>query len=438
MTRILQLVPLLLAAAVLFLGNGLLLTLIALRSDAEGFSATMIGAIGTTYFAGFLIGSRFTPWLIDLVGHVRVFAALAAIGCAAVLLHILLIDPVAWMAIRAVSGLCIAGLFTTIESWLNGTVENRDRGRILSIYSLVDLGAATGSQLLLPLIGIKGFEIFCVTAMLFSLSLVPIAISPTATPQPQEPVRFSLIDAWRISPLAFMTCLTIGLTNSSYRAIGPLYGRDIGLDLSGVALFLAAGIVGGAVLQLPLGWLSDRIDRRKVLILASLGATAASLYVTSLSGDIYLRNPLGTVIRTQTDPTWFYLGSFLFGCFSMPLYSLAAAHANDFAKPNQFAVLSAGLLFTYGLAASVGPLASAWLMSQFGPQALFLFFSVAHAALVVVALIRMRARPTVPSEARGRFTVTPRTTPAILRLARRRLSWHGGRSNEEDGEPATK
>lgn len=422
MGRFLHLTPLLLAAAILFVGNGIMLTLITIRAGLEGFSPAIVGLMGTFYFGGFLLGSIFGPRLIELVGHVRVFAALAALGGGCALIHILYVDPIAWMGARAVAGFCIAGLFTVIESWLNSASDNRDRGRVLSIYSLIDLGTATSAQFMLPLVGPSGFEIFAIAALFFTFSLVPLALTPAATPAAHEPVRLAILDVWRISPLAFITCFTIGLTNSSYRAIGPFYATEVGLDLQGVATFMAAGIIGGAVLQLPLGYLSDRIDRRIVLIIASLGATICGLFVASLSGSIYLTNTLGTVIRTETAPEYYYLASFLFGAFAMPLYSLAAAHANDHAKPGQYAVLSAGLLFTFGIAATVGPLASSTAMEFMGPPGLFAFISVCHAGLVISAIVRMRARAAVPEEERATFTVLPRTSTAIFRLARKRLT----------------
>ena len=319
----------------------------------------------------------------------------------------------------------MAALFTVIESWLNSATENRDRGRILSVYSLIDLATATGAQFILPLMGPEGFEVFAVVALFFIFALVPLALTPAATPVAHEPVRLAIFDVWKISPLAFMTCFTIGLTNSAYRGMGPLYATEVGLDLSGVATFMAAGILGGAVLQFPLGYVSDRIDRRIVLTFTSLGATICGLIVASLSGSIYATNPLGTVIRTETPPEYYYAASFVFGAFAMPLYSLAAAHANDFAKPGQYAVLSAGLLFTFGVAATIGPIASSTVMAWLGPPGLFTFISACHGGLVVAALVRMRARPTVPEEERATFTVLPRTSTAIFRLARKRLTSGG-------------
>ncbi len=422
MINMATLLPLFSAAAILFAGNGMLITLIALRGDLEGFSPATIGAIGTCYFVGFLVGSLRAPKLIEMVGHIRVFAALAAIGAATVLVHVLIVDPYLWMLARAVTGFCISGLFAAIESWLNGATSNKDRGRVLSVYSLIDLAAVTAAQFMLPTLGTKGFAVFAVTAMFFTLSLVPIALSPSAVPTTSEPVRLAIRDAWKISPLAFMTCFTIGLTNSSYRAIGPVYATEIGLDTAGVAFFISAGIVGGAILQLPLGWISDRIDRRKVLMFCSAGATIASIGLSLLSDSVFLRNSLGTVISTQTSPTWYYIGSFLFGAFAMPLYSLAAAHANDFAKAGQHAVVTAGLLFTFGVAASFGPMASSLAMEYFGPPAFFTFMSLCHGMLVAAAVYRMLARPPASEEDRAKYTLMPRTSFAIFRLARRRLT----------------
>lgn len=425
MINLVSLLPLLTAAAILFAGNGMLITLIALRGDLEGFSATTIGAIGTSYFVGFLLGSLRAPKLIEQVGHIRVFSALAAIGAFTVLLHVLIVDAYLWMATRAVTGFCIAGLFATIESWLNGETSNKDRGRVLSIYSLIDLCAVTAAQFMLPTLGTHGFAVFAVTAMFFTMSLVPVALSPTSLPLTAEPVKLVLRDAWKISPFAFTTCFAIGLTNSSYRTIGPVYASEIGLDTTGVAFFISAGIVGGAILQLPLGWISDRMDRRKVMLFATAGATLAGLAVSFLSG-ISSPQSTGTNAAIQTSHYLYYLGSFAFGAFAMPLYSLAAAHANDYAKPGQFAVLSAGLLFTFGVAASVGPMASSLAMQIFGPSAFFTFMSICHGSLVLSAIYRMRARPPAPDDERGKYTYMPRTSFAIFRLARRRLTGEAG------------
>jgi len=429
-----KLLPLLFAVAILLCGNGILITLISLKANAIGWSATTIGLLGTAYFGGFLVSSIYAPRLIDLVGHVRVFAALASLSAISALMLILVEDQYVWMASRAIAGFCIAGLFTAIESWINGAVENQDRGRMLSIYSLTDLGAVTASQLLLPVFGTEGTILFLITAIMFSCSVLPVTLSPREVQQVYEPVKTKLRDVWKVSPLAFATCFVIGLTNSSYRTIGPIYATNVGLDTAGVAFFITAGIVGGAVLQLPIGWLSDRIDRRQVLALATILAVVAGMYLSYLSQGDTLHSPNGTIYVTGLTPYWFYAGSFLFGCFAMPLYSIAAAHANDFAKPGQFATITAGMLFTYGISATFGPTLSSLAMERFGPPGFFAFIGMAHAALVLFAFVRMQARDTVPEEERVRYAPLLRTSRGIFNLAKRRLTVPQGELDQSQAE----
>lgn len=418
-----RLLPLLFSVAILLCGNGILITLISLKANALGWSATTIGLLGTTYFGGFLISSIYTPRLIDMVGHARVFAALASLSAISALMLVLYEEPITWMVSRALAGFCIAGLFTAIESWINGAVENQDRGRMLSVYSLTDLGAVTASQLLIPVFGTEGTILFLITAIMFCFSVVPVTLSPRDATQPFEPVKLKFKDVWRVSPLAFMTCFVIGLTNSSYRTIGPIYATNVGLDTQGVAFFMTAGIVGGAVLQLPIGWLSDRMDRRHVLSLTTVSAVAAGLLLAYLSQGDRMHGGAGTSIYlTGLQAEWFYAGSFLFGCFAMPLYSIAAAHANDFAKSGQFATITAGMLFTYGVSATVGPMLSSFSMDYFGPPGFFLFICAAHAGLLAFAFTRMRARDTVPDEDRVRYAPLLRTSRGVFNLARKRLT----------------
>ena len=353
------------------------------------------------------MGSRLVGGMIARVGHIRVFASLAAIAAATSLAFVIFIAPVLWVAMRVVMGFCISGLFTVIESWLNEAASNSDRGRVLSIYRLVDLAAVTGSQFVLPAVGVEGFEIFSLMAGLFCLSLVPIALSQRGAPPPIEAmVPFDLGLVWRISPLAVIGIFAVGMTSSAFRALGPLYAGRIGFDIAGVAYFMAAGIVGGAVLQLPFGALSDRYDRRWVLIAATLGAAFAGLSLAFIDG---LSRPLS------------FVQIFLFGAFALPLYSLSVAHANDFAEKGQFAALSAGLLFVYSLGASLGPLLGSLAMEAAGAHALFGYIALVHFALVIVALVRMRSRPIAEGRRRARYTALLRTSPAIFRLARRRL-----------------
>jgi MFS family permease len=396
--------PLFATAAILFAGNGLQGTLIALRANEEGFSTSLIGLMGAAYFVGFMVSCLKTSQIIRAVGHIRAFAALAAVAAAGTLLLVLVIDPYAWIALRAAMGFCFAGLFMVLESWLNESVPNQDRGRVLSIYRVVDLTAVIAGQFLLPVVGTQGFTLFAIMAMLFCLSLVPVSLSNRSRPKPPEQFEFAIAKIWAISPLACLGCVTIGLTNSAFRLIGPLYGQEMGLDVAGIAFLMSAGILGGAVLQLPLGYLSDRFDRRWVLIACTGGAALAGLFLTFVSGGA---------------PLALYAGAFAFGAFALPLYSLSAAHANDRADAGQYVLLAAGLTLFFSLGAAVGPIVASVVIEQLGAPMFFAYTSVIHFSLIFTALYRMARRPGVPRHRRSRFVMLLRTSPAIFRLARR-------------------
>ncbi len=405
MSSIRPLVPLLLAAAILLGGNGLQGTLIALRGAQEGFSAATIGFIGTAYFAGFLLGCLVVVPMMRAVGHVRSFSALAALAAVGTLLLVMFIDPVMWTLVRFMSGFCFAGLFTVMEAWLNSGVANRDRAQVLSVYRVVDLCAVTGAQFLIPLVGAGGTEIFLVMAIMITLSLVPVSLGDRSNPKPPDDVKLDLRRAWAISPLAAIGCIAVGLTNSAFRTMSPVYAADVGMSVADVATFVSMSIVGGAVIQYPLGYFSDRFDRRLVLLVTTLLALAAALALALFAGN-----------GRMTD----FALVFVFGSFAMPLYSLSAAHANDRAAENEYVLLNAGLMLFYSVGAIVGPFAAANVMEWYGPHSLFLFSVAVYAAMVVAILWRMSARPSVPSEERGRFIALLRTSLLFGRLAARR------------------
>ena len=221
MTRIRPLVPLLAAAGVLLAANGLQGTLVALRASSEGFSTVYIGVISAAYFIGYLAASIFAPRLLQSVGHIRVFAAMASLSAIGTLLLVIAIDPVSWTLIRLMMGFCFSGLFTTVESWLNASAEQDSRARLLSIYRIIDLGAVTGAQYLIPVFGVEGYVIFSVTAILFAFSLVPVSLSDRSRPAPPDSFHFDLRAIWALSPLACMSCMGIGMTNAAFRLISP-------------------------------------------------------------------------------------------------------------------------------------------------------------------------------------------------------------------------
>jgi len=404
LSSIRPLIPLLLAAAILLGGNGLQGTLIALRGAAEGFSASTIGFMGTAYFAGFLVGCFAITPMMKQVGHVRSFASLAAIASAGTLFLVLFIDPVVWSAVRFVSGFAFAGLFTVMEAWLHAGVSNENRARVLAIYRVVDIGSVTGAQFMIPVIGVEGFAIFAVMSIMITLSLVPVSLGDRTNPKAPEDVKLDLGRAWAISPLAAIGCIAVGVTNSSFRTLSPVYAEQIGMSVADIVTFISAGIIGGAVIQYPLGYVSDRWDRRSVILTTAAGSLASALAIALLAG---------------TSPLANFALVFVFGSFAMPMYSLCAAHANDRAGPGEFVMLNAALMLFYSFGAVGGPIVSSWTMERFGPSALFLFNAAIYFIFIFIVLYRMQARSGVPAERRGRFVALLRTSTIFARLAGR-------------------
>ncbi len=404
MTSIRPLVPLLVAAGILLAGNGLQGTLIALRGQAEGFSPGLIGLMGTAYFGGFLAGCVVIARMLRSVGHIRCFAALAAVAACGTLMLVMVIDPIVWAAMRFLVGFAFAGLFTVIESWINSSVGNENRGRALAIYRVIDLGAVTLSQFMIPLFGTQGFVIFGVMAMMITFSMVPVALGDRSNPQPPAEISLDLKGVWMLSPLACAGSFAAGLSNSAFRLVGPIYGQGIGMSVSDIAIFISLGVVGGVILQYPLGSLSDRWDRRKVLLLTSGGAMLAALALAFLAG---------------TDRTANFAFAFLFSAFAMPIYSLSAAHGNDFAGKDGYVKVAAALMLYYAIGAVIGPLASSFAIERFGLSALFVYSALVYAVLGLYTLRRMRARSAPPKDQRGRFTALLRTSPFFAWLAQR-------------------
>ncbi|RWH31858.1 MFS transporter [Mesorhizobium sp.] len=412
MSSIRPLIPLLIAAGILLGGNGLQGTLIALRGAQEGFSASDIGLMGTFYFAGFLLGCLAVTRILKAVGHVRTFAALAAIASVGTLLLVLVIDPVMWCAVRFAGGFCFAGLFTVMEAWLNSGVGNKDRARVLAIYRMVDIGSVTGAQFLIPIFGAGGFAIFAVMSMMITFSLVPVSLGNRSNPAPPEDVKLDLPRVWRISPLGSIGCIAVGLTNSAFRTLSPVYAEEIGMSVADVVTFVSVGIFGGALIQYPLGYLSDRRDRRSVLLATTCCAMLAALALAFVA---------------RADPFLNFIIVFIFGSFAMPLYSLSAAHANDRAGKGEFVLINAALMLFYSFGAIGGPIAASAVMQHSGPSALFVFNAVVYAVLIIVILYRMQVRSSVPAGSRSRFTALLRTSTLFARLARR-----GGDSDKQD------
>lgn len=404
MSSLRLLIPLLIAAGILLGGNGLQSTLIAIRGAAEGFKPSMIGWMGTAYFTGFLIGCLWITRIMQAVGHVRAFASLAAVASAATLMLILWVHPLVWSMVRFITGFCFAGLFTVMESWLNQGTSNKDRARVLALYRIVDVSSVTGCQFLIPLIGTQGFSIFAVMTMMITLSLVPVSLGDRSNPTAPEEVKLDLRRAWEISPLAAIGCIAIGVTNGSFRTLGPVYAEQLGMSEANIVTFVSAGIIGSVLLQYPLGSLSDRWDRRKVLLIVTFVSMIAAFALAFLAGSNVLAN---------------FVLVFIFGAFAMTLFSLCAAHANDYAEKGEYVLVTAALMLFYSIGAIAGPVVAAYVMQRFGPSSLFVFTGVIYAILIVLAVYRMSVRAPAPARRHSRFTALLRTSPLFARLTRR-------------------
>lgn len=394
-------VPLLVGWAILNAGNNLQVILLPLRAGLEAFPTTVIGLMGGAYYLGFITGCLLLPRLIGRVGHIRAFAALAAVAATVAMAHGLLIVPGAWVLLRAVTGAAIAGLCLVVESWLNERSENATRGRVLSFYMTVNAVAAAAGQMLLPLTDVAAMVPFALASMMMTLSLVPVSAAANGAPAPAPDTPLDLGSLYRLSPVGVVGCFALGLANASFWALAPVFAQARGLSIAEVAMMTSAAVAGGALAQWPLGRLSDRVDRRRVIFGAALvaGAVAAGLAV----GASY---PTPLVVAAAG----------LFGAAAFPIYALCIAHANDHLGGRGFVAASGGLLLTFGLGAVIGPVASSILMGAYGDGSLFLFTAAAHAGLALFTWHRMRIRAPVPAAERSEFVALPRTSPAVFAL----------------------
>ncbi len=395
---------LLLSAAILLAGGGLLGTLIAVRSQLEGFPLFAIGMMTSAYFAGFVAGCLGTPYLVKRVGHIRVFAALSSLIAAAVLTHALIINVPVWIVLRVVTGFSFAGLYMLIESWINERSDNKNRGQVLSIYRMVDLAAVTAGQFLLTLADPKEFILFSLVAILICLSIPPVSMTKAEAPNPVASTSLNLGKLIRAAPLGVVGAFGVGLANGAFWGIAPVFVQQLGHSISTVPMFMSVVIVGGAMFQWPVGALSDKFGRRILLIVCAIGGAAGGVFLCLLAGS---------------SLAYLLVGGALYGTFGFQLFSLSAAHANDYAEPDEFVAISGGLLLLYGVGSVMGPLLAPVLMLVTAPQYLFAFTAGVHIFLAIYGIYRTTQRDA--AEDTGSYVAVPRTTPAVFRFDPRNL-----------------
>ncbi|WP_425070563.1 MFS transporter [Sagittula sp. S175] len=393
--------PLLLGMLCLMLGNGLHGSLLGVRGPAAGFAPLTMSLIMSAYFAGFLFASRMVPEMIRRVGHVRVFAALGSFISAALILFPAIPHPVAWIAGRLVLGFCFCGVYVTAESWLNNTATNETRGQTLSAYMIVQMLGIIVAQAMLLIPDVSGFLLFVIPSVLVSISFAPILLSISPTPAFESTKRMTLRELYGISPLGMVGIFLLGSVFAAQFGMAAVYGTEAGMTLKQISIFISAFYVGALFMQYPLGWISDRVDRRGLIMaVAALGAAAA-------------------VVAWLASSFWLIVAAaFVIGGCSNPLYSLLIAYTNDFMEAEDMAAASAGLLFINGVGAIAGPLVIGYVMQAFGASGFFALIAGLLAAVAAYALYRMTQRPAPKVEDTGAYApVMPNSTPIAMEVA---------------------
>ncbi len=388
------------SVALLQVSSGGVGPLDALTGLELGFSQAQVGFLGSAHFVGFFIGCWWAPRLMGSVGHSRAFATFTAMGAIGLAAHVVTTEPYMWAFFRIGSGICVAGCYTVIEAWLQAKVTNETRGRAMASYRVADTGASFVAQFMIgALANLETYIAYNILTILCCASLLPLAL--TRMPQPETPsaTRLRPALAWACSPMAVAAVLVAALSSASFRMVGPIYGQEVGLTANQIGSFLAAFVAGGAIAQYPVGWLADKYDRRWVMIWLSVAAILSCGFTVAMAGN-------GTVAIMAA--------SFLFGLTTFPIYSVATAHAHDFASSDQRVELSAALMFFFAVGAIAAPYTTSALIAYFGPAALFYFISVGHVVLVAFGLTRMRVRNA--PEDRTRYIYAPRTSFGIGRL----------------------
>jgi len=375
----------------IMVGNGLQGAVLGVRAENEGFGLAITGAVMAGFFVGFLLGARLAEHFLGAVGHIRVFAALASMASAVSILHPLWVNPPAWVVLRVIFGLCMAGIYVTVESWLNDMGTKANRGRLLGTYSVVTMGGLAAGQLLLNGGDPAGFDLYIFSSALISVALVPIALSATSAPPLVAPMPLPLRQLVSLVPTGMLTGFCAGMSHGALLGVGAAYAASEGLPASRIALFLSAATTGAIVFVWPIGAASDRISRRVVIFAV---ATAAAAIAAAM-----------TLIDPGTGLSLAFM--FLFGGTTFPLYSLAISHIGDWVPSNQLSGASAGLVRVTGIGAVIGPVVAGLAMALTSPWAFFIVLVVPHAMISVVIGGRIAARKGILANEQTKFAPWP-------------------------------
>lgn len=368
----------LLAVVCLEVALGALSPLIGVQMLHLGAPTELIGIVGSAYFVGFLLGTQTCHAVIDRVGHIRAYSALAVLAANATILHLIVPQPWLWILFRAITGYALAGLFVVVESWLNDKTTAQTRGRTLALYMIASWGASGLGPLALNLPDPDGRLLFSLSAMAFSFSLIPMALTRVGNPEIRDRAHFGIRRLYRLSPLGVLACFGSGLINASIWGLLPVYVEDVGLTERHLSLLLSLGVVAALLVQFPAGWLADTFGRRPLILVQSVIGAAISLAIAFAGSTSF-----GLLLP---------LVALLFATLA-PLYALGVAQTNDFISRRDFVAASSGLLFAWGIGSAIGPTVTGAVMGLLGGRGLFFFLAAALAAIGGFVVVRMGARP---------------------------------------------
>jgi MFS family permease len=394
--------PLFLGMMLLMLGNGLQGTLLGIRGALEGFSPNTMAWVMSGYFIGFLGGSRMAPEMIRRVGHVRVFAALASLVSAALILYAAVPNVIAWFGLRILIGFCFSGVYVVAESWLNDSATNETRGQTLSLYLIVQMIGIVAAQGVLNFADPGGYTLFIISSVLVSVSFAPILLSISPAPMFKATKPMSFKRLYTASPTAVVGVLLLGAIFSALFGMASVYGTQKGLDVRNITLFVAMIYIGGMICQYPIGWASDRMDRRLLIIYMTVLGAVVMAIAPFFTGNIYL----------------LMLLSFILGGIANPLYSLYLAYMNDYLEPDDMAAASGGLIFINGCGAIGGPFLVGWMMTTYGADSFFIYLAVLMGLSAAWALFRSTVRDAPNVADTGSYAhVSPGTSVVAVELA---------------------
>ena len=398
-----HLAALFLSMCLLGVGHGLGTSLLGVRSTIEGFSDLAAGIALSGYYVGFLAGSRCIGNLLANVGHIRVFAGLAALMSSVMLLHSLVLSATAWFVLRLAAGFCMSGIYITADSWLNNQVTNQNRGRVLGIYMMMGMSGMAVGQLLIGSADPGGFTLFILVSIMFSLSLVPLSLTRVGPPAIPERRRARIRAVYRTAPLALVGASAAGLTQGAILTIGPVYSAGVGLTTTQVGWAMSALMIGSAAM-IPLGRLSDRVPRRRVILGVTVGAFLLCLLMS-----------IGPI-----EPVPFTGVMLAYGAFTFPVYALSMSHMNDLLDRSEMVPGMAALVTFMGLGAIAGPVLSSGLMGLVGPDGLWMALATFHGAFAVFTIIRFVERPRIRDRVKRAFVpVHHRSSQRVAYVVRR-------------------